>query len=266
LKARALPGADALAVRVGVAVFKPANGLGLANLDVVSTPALVETRSGNAGLDLSPWFQRREWLCTSCYPVRNRCQRRRVGYNLIQNLSSFRLPAGFRGRSAIAVQLWWLVQSTVFRWSPQFAYGFRRWLLRRFGANIGRGVLIRPTVSITYPWKLSIGDYAWVGDHVVLYTLGEIEIGANAVVSQQSHLCTGSHDYSRPDFPIYAQKITVEPEAWVATQVFVAPGVTIGQGAVIGARSSVFADMPAGMICIGSPCNPVNKRSTGSEE
>jgi putative colanic acid biosynthesis acetyltransferase WcaF len=184
---------------------------------------------------------------------------------VVQDLSSFRLPEGFRGRSAVVVQLWWMVQSTVFRWSPQFSYGFRRWLLRRFGSNVGQNVLIRPTVTITYPWKVSIGDCAWVGDHVVLYTLGEIEIGANAVVSQLSYLCTGSHDYSRPDFPIYAQNITVEPEAWVGAGVFVAPGVTIGRGAVIGARSSVFADMPAGMICIGSPCKPVKKRQMTAE-
>ena len=182
---------------------------------------------------------------------------------VIQDLSSFRLPEGFRGRSAAVVQAWWLVQATVFRWSPQFAYGFRRWLLRRFDAKVGRGVLIRPTVKVTYPWKLSIGDHAWVGDDVVLYTLGEVDIGANAVISQMTYLCTGAHDYSRSDFAIYAKKITVEPEAWVAAGVFVAPGVTIGHGAVIGARSSVFTDMPAQMVCIGHPCKPVRSRGTG---
>lgn len=122
-------------------------------------------------------------------------------------------------------------------------------------------MLVRASVSITYPWKAMIGDYAWVGDDAVLYSLGDIEIGAKAVVSQRSYLCTGSHDYSRVDFPIYAKKITVEPEAWLAAGVFVAPGVTIGRGAVIGARSSVFADMPAGMVCMGCPCVPVEQRS-----
>ena len=177
-----------------------------------------------------------------------------------QDLSQFQLPDGFRGRSRVAVQLWWLIQSTVFRWSPQVAYGFRRWLLRRFGAKVGSHVLVRPSASTTYPWKVTIGDHAWIGDEVVLYSLGDIEIGANAVVSQLSYLCTGSHDYSRVDFPIYAKKITVEPEAWIGAGVFVAPGVTIGHGAVIGARSSVFADMPAMMVCIGHPCKPVKNR------
>ncbi|HZK48193.1 MAG TPA: colanic acid biosynthesis acetyltransferase WcaF, partial [Thermoleophilia bacterium] len=69
-----------------------------------------------------------------------------------QDLSQFQIPDGFRGRSRVAVQLWWLVQSTVFRWSPQVAYGFRRWLLRRFGAKVGSHVLVRPSASTTYPW------------------------------------------------------------------------------------------------------------------
>ena len=179
---------------------------------------------------------------------------------MIQDLSSFRMPAGFRGRSTVVVQLWWLVQSTLFRGSPQFAYSFRRWLLRLFGAQVGRGVVIRPSVTITYPWKVTMGDYAWVGDNVVLYSLGEIEIGADAVVSQSSYLCAADHDYTDPSFPIRSRKITIGPAAWVAADVFVAPGVTIGRAAVIGARSSVFADMPAGMVCFGYPCKPVKQR------
>ena len=179
---------------------------------------------------------------------------------MTQDLSRFQMPAGFRGRSAMAVQLWWLVQATLFHGSPQFAYGFRRWLLRCFGTKVGQGAIIRPSVIITYPWKVSIGDHAWIGDDVVLYSLGEIDIGAHAVVSQSSYLCTGDHDYTQPDFPIYARKITIGPEAWLAADVFVAPGITIGQGAVIGARSSVFKDMPAGMVCFGYPCVSVKKR------
>src|ERR1700687_2685472 len=102
----------------------------------------------------------------------------------VQNLSQYKIPKTFRGRPAWFVQLWWIVQATLFRWSPQFLYGWRRWLLRRFGARIGQGVIIRPTAEITYPWKLSIGDWAWIGDNVTLYTLGEISIGENTVVSQ----------------------------------------------------------------------------------
>jgi putative colanic acid biosynthesis acetyltransferase WcaF len=178
----------------------------------------------------------------------------------VQDLASFKLPADFRGRSGVVVQLWWLVQATLFRWSPQLLYGFRRWLLRLFGAKIGVGVIVRPTVEIPYPWKLSIGDHSWIGDHAVLYCFAEITIGRNAVVSQKSYLCAGTHDYRSPGFDIQAFPIVVEDEAWVAADVFVAPGVTIGRGAVVGSRSSVFSDLPAMMICVGSPARPVHAR------
>lgn len=177
-----------------------------------------------------------------------------------QDLSAFVLPSDFRGRSAFVVQLWWAVQATLFKGSPQFAYGFRRFLLRIFGARVGRGVIIRPSVTVTYPWKVSIGDFAWVGDDVVLYSLGEIEIGMNAVVSQRSYLCTGDHDYTQVDFPIRGRKITIGDQAWVAADVFVAPDVLIGAGSVIGARSTVLSDMPPGMVCAGYPAKPLRPR------
>lgn len=180
--------------------------------------------------------------------------------NRLQDLGAFRLPAGFRGRPAWQVQIWWMIEATVFRWSPQFLYGFRRWLLRCFGAHIGSGVIIRPSARVTYPWKLSIGDNAWIGDDVVLYTLGEIVIEHDVVVSQGSYLCAADHDYTAVDFTIRARPIRIRQEAWVASQVFVGPGVTVGEGAVIGARSAVFADMPPRMVCMGSPCVPCKPR------
>jgi putative colanic acid biosynthesis acetyltransferase WcaF len=177
-----------------------------------------------------------------------------------QRLNEFRVPPGFRGRSAVYTQLWWIVQSTLFAMSPQVLFGWRRWLLRLFGARIGKGVLFRPTVRVTYPWKLKVGDYCHIGDDVVLYTLGEIEIGDCVVVSQRSYICTGSHDFTSPTFDIYAKKIVIESEAWVATDVFVAPGLRIGNGAVVGARSSVFSDVPPGVIYVGSPARYLGER------
>lgn len=89
----------------------------------------------------------------------------------------------------------------------------------------------------------------------VLYSLGEIEIGANAVVSQRTYLCAASHDYTQPGFPIYAKKVCIGAQAWLATDVFVAPGVTVGEGAVVGARSSVFHDLPPMILenAVGAP-------------
>ncbi|SAI65534.1 Galactoside O-acetyltransferase [Bordetella ansorpii] len=178
-----------------------------------------------------------------------------------QRLDSFRMPAGFRGRHVLVVQLWRIAQATLFRGSPQFAYGFRRALLRAFGARVGRGVLVRPSAQITYPWKVSLGDYAWVGDDVVLYSLDAITIGPHAVVSQRSYLCAGYHDIDAADFPIRSGPIVVEAGAWLATDVFVAAGITVRCNAVVGARSSVFKDVPPNMVCHGSPCQPVRRRT-----
>ena len=177
-----------------------------------------------------------------------------------QDLSTFTMPEGFRGRPAWLVQLWWIVEALLFRPSPQFLYGWRRWLLRCFGARVGEGVIVRPTVRTQFPWKVTIGDHAWIGDDVVLYSLGEISIGDHAVVSQKTYLCTGSHDPGRQDFLIFSRPICIEAECWIATDVYVGPGVTIGRGTVVGARSSVFKDLPAGKVCVGSPARVVKDR------
>lgn len=183
-----------------------------------------------------------------------------------QRLDRFRVPRDFRGRSAVVVQLWWLVAALFFRPSPQILYGWRRLLLRLFGARIGRDVRIRPSAQVTYPWKLEIGDHAWIGDDVVLYSLGPIRIGAHAVVSQRAYLCAGTHDYRRVDFAILAQPVEIGAEAWIATDVYVAPGVTIGRGAVVGARSAVFSDLPGGMVCLGTPARPAGPRRDRPED
>lgn len=152
------------------------------------------------------------------------------------------------------------MQSVLFKLSPQVFYGWRRFLLRLFGAKIGKKAIIRPSVTITYPWKVQIGDYSWIGDDVVLYSLGDIVIGENVVISQKSYLCTGSHDYLKMDFPIYQKPIRICNQSWIATDVYIAPGVTIGEGTVVGARSSVFKDIPANKICMGSPVKIIRNR------
>lgn len=181
-----------------------------------------------------------------------------------QDLSKFKVPAEFRGKGKVYTQLWWFVQTTLFKLSPQFMYGFRRVLLRMFGAKIGKGVLIRPSASITYPWKLTIGDYSWVGDDSILYNLGQIDIGSNVAIAHRVYLCTGYHEIDKVTFEIGAKPIVVGDEVWLPNDVFVGPGVTIGRGAVVGARSSVFSNMPEGMICYGTPARPVKPRLSGS--
>lgn len=160
---------------------------------------------------------------------------------------------GARGRSAFIVLIWHFVRGTVFAWSPQPAYAWRRWLLRLFGAEIGRGVIIRPSVRVTYPWKVTIGDYSWLGDDVEIYSLGPIRIGSHSVVSQRSYLCGGGHDYGDLAFRVVPEAVTIGDEVWVATDCYIAPGVTIGHGAIVAARSTVLSDVPEAMIVAGMP-------------
>lgn len=178
----------------------------------------------------------------------------------VQDLSRFGVQPGFRGRSVVVVQLWNIVQATLFSFSPWRAFAWRRFLLRLFGARIGKDVQIRPNARIVYPWFVTIGDHAWVGEDVVLYSFGQITIGAHACISQKSYLCAGSHDYRDETFAMTKAPICIGRECWIATDVFIAPGVTVGDGTVVGARSSVFSDLPAMTVCIGSPARPVRDR------
>ena len=179
---------------------------------------------------------------------------------MYQNLKTFKISKRCRGKSKFYVQIWWIVQSTLFRLSPQYLYGWRRFLLRLFGATIGEKVLIRHTTKILYPWKLIVGDWSWIGDEVTLYNMANINIGKNCVISQKSYLCTSSHDYTKSSFEIFAKPIDIKDETWVASDVFIAPGVTIGQGTVVGFRSTVNKDLPPRMVCYGNPAKPIKPR------
>jgi putative colanic acid biosynthesis acetyltransferase WcaF len=177
-----------------------------------------------------------------------------------QSLADFKIPPGSRGRTKSWIFLWQLTQAILFRLSPQPCYRWRRIILRCFGAKVGRGVRIRPTARVTYPWKVAIGDWSWIGDNVEIYSLAQVVVGSNVVISQYCYLCTGSHKVSDLTFAYDLKPIHIEDEVWLATDVFVAPGVTVGKGAVVGARSSVFRNIPAAVIAFGSPAREVCAR------
>lgn len=156
--------------------------------------------------------------------------------------------------------LWMLTQATLFRWSFHNWYAWRRVLLRLFGARVGRGVRIRPTVRIEIPWHLDIDDDTAVGDFAILYALGHIAIGRNCVISQYAHLCAGSHDYMSRHFPLRRPPIVVKDDVWIAADAFIGPGVAVGEGAVVGARATVVKDVPAWSIVAGNPAHVVKRR------
>lgn len=177
-----------------------------------------------------------------------------------QDLSLFVVPNAFRGRNAVVVQLWWIIQATIFAWSPDFFYPFRVWLLRLFGAKIGNNVRIRPSVRVTYPWKLSVGDHVWIGHESIIYNLERITIGSNVAIAHKVYLCTGSHDITKITFDIEAHPINIEDEVWLPNDVYVGPGVSIGRGTVVAARSSVFKSLEAGIVAVGTPARKVRDR------
>ncbi|WP_148288196.1 WcaF family extracellular polysaccharide biosynthesis acetyltransferase [Prochlorothrix hollandica] len=159
-----------------------------------------------------------------------------------------------RGRSRLTVLGWWFVQAIAFPLSHHSAHGFRCALLRLFGSTIGQGVHIRPTARFTYPWKVTIDDHAWVGDDVVFYSIDAIWIGQHSVISQQTYLCTASHDIQDPRFGLVTGAIAIGNGAWVASRCFVGPGVRIGANTVVGVNSTVLQDLPPGQVCFGTPC------------
>jgi putative colanic acid biosynthesis acetyltransferase WcaF len=165
-----------------------------------------------------------------------------------------------RGRPGWFILGWWFVQAIAFPLTPHPLNAIRVGILKLFGARIGKGVLIRPTARFTYPWKVEIGDYSWIGDDVVLYSLDRIHIGQHCVISQKSYLCTGSHDIQDQAFGLKTAPITIGNGVWIAADCFIAPGVKIGSNTVVGARSSVFNDLPAQQICLGTPCRPRSLR------
>lgn len=153
--------------------------------------------------------------------------------------------------------VWWLL----FRTSPRVFRSWRRWLLRVFGARIGRGVYVCPSARVWAPWNLEVGEYSWIGDDVNCYSVDKIVLGAHVVVSQYSFLCCGSHDTEDPTFSLVTAPIRIGVGAWIAADVFVAPGVTVGAGAVVDARSSVLRDVEPWTVVAGNPARFMRRRA-----
>ena len=133
-------------------------------------------------------------------------------------------------------------------------------LLRLFGARIGRGVRIYNSAKIYYPPNLELGDSVVVAPDVDLYCVDSIRMEPNSMVSQYSYLCTASHDYRQPHLPLITAPIVVESQAWICADVFVGPGVTINEGAVVGARSTVTRDVEPWSVYAGNPARLLKRR------
>ena len=156
--------------------------------------------------------------------------------------------------------LWAIVWGVLFRPSPKIMLGWRRMLLRLFGARIGKGAKIMPSTRIWAPWNLTMGEEACLSHDVDCYSVAPVTVGAHATVSQYSFLCTATHDVEDPHMRLVTAPIVIGDGAWVAADVFVAPGITIGEGAVVGVRSNVFKDLDPWKVYAGTPARFIRDR------
>lgn len=165
-----------------------------------------------------------------------------------------------RGRPKWIEACWYLAKCMFFLSPLPWPSRFKSGLLRLFGAKIGCAVYIKPRVNVHLPWKLAIGDYTWIGEEVFILNFERVTIGAHCCISQRAFLCTGNHDYGKAEMPYRNAPISIGDGAWVGAQVFVGPGVAVGSEAVATAGSVVLKSLPSGMVCSGSPCQPIKPR------
>jgi putative colanic acid biosynthesis acetyltransferase WcaF len=154
----------------------------------------------------------------------------------------------------------WTVVTPLFRFSPRICFGWRRAILRLFGASVGNHVHIHNTAQIYMPWNLQIGAWSSIGEYAFIYNLGKITIGEKTTVSHRAHLCAGTHDYSNPALPLRKLSVWVGDQVWVCTDSFVGPGITVGEGAVVGACAVVVKDIEAWTVVAGNPAKFIKKR------
>ena len=170
-----------------------------------------------------------------------------------------RHSADYRISEKLQRVLWHFVKPLFFL-SPRLLYGWRNFLLRLFGAKIGRRVQIYPSVRIFAPWGLEVGHQTTIGDRAHIYNVGRIQVGDRVTISQNAHLCSGSHDYVRPDMKLLRQPINIGENVWICADAFIGPGVTVKKNAIVGARSAVFHCVEKDAIVGGNPARFLKSR------
>jgi putative colanic acid biosynthesis acetyltransferase WcaF len=154
----------------------------------------------------------------------------------------------------------WGVGRFLFQLSPRPCFGWRRFVLRCFGAKIGANVNMYPSTRIYFPWNLTVGDWSALGEEAFIYNLGPVTLGEKVTISHRAQLCAGTHDYTQPNLPLIKPPIVVHDQAWICADAFVGPGVTVGEGAIVGARCVVVKNVEPWAIMAGNPARLVKKR------
>lgn len=160
------------------------------------------------------------------------------------------------------VRIIWYFANALFLKSALFPVsGLKVCALRLFGAKIGKGVVIKPGVSVKYPWLLQVSDYTWIGENVWIDNLAEVKIGSNVCLSQGAMLLCGNHNYKKSTFDLMVGKITIEDGGWVGAQSVVCPGVTIHSHAILSVASTANRDLEAYAVYQGNPAVKVRERN-----
>jgi putative colanic acid biosynthesis acetyltransferase WcaF len=171
----------------------------------------------------------------------------------------------YSAKAKIGRVLWGVVSATLWRLSPRGLHGFRRGLIRVFGGRVGAGTRIDPSVRVEIPWNLTIGADVRICEHAILYCLGPVEIGGGTLVGPYAHLCAGTHDYTDPRFTLLREPIRVGERCALLTASFVAPGVVVGDGAVLRPRAGLYRNADPGAVYAGNPAKPVESGSPSGE-
>ena len=164
------------------------------------------------------------------------------------------------GRSWFVRAVWYLMNVLFLKNPLNPSSTLKVVVLSLFGAKIGCGVNLKPSVNIKYPWNLEIGDHTWIGEGAWLDSLDKITIGSHCCISQDAYLCTGNHNWTDPFFGLIVKPITIEDAAWIGTHAIILPGVTVKQNSIVTAGSVVSKDTEPNMIYTGNPAIAVKER------
>lgn len=155
---------------------------------------------------------------------------------------------------------WYFINIFFFKNPINISSGLKVFLLKVFGASVGKGVVIKPSVNIKYPWKLSLGNYSWIGEGVWIDNLSEVMIGSNVTLSQGALILTGSHDHTKETFDFISLPVVLEDGVWIGARAVVFGGVTCFTHSILGINAVAESNLNAYVIYKGNPAVPVLKR------
>jgi len=156
--------------------------------------------------------------------------------------------------------VWTVAWAALGGWTPPPLHAWRRLLLVAFGARLAPTARVYGAARVWYPPNLEMGEHAVLGPSANCYCMDKVTIGPYAIISQGAQLCGGTHRPDDPDFQLITKPISIGHHAWIAADAFVGPGVTVGEGALLGARSVTFRDLSPWTIYAGNPAKPLRER------